>query len=437
MKWAILGGGLTGVTLARLLKEKGHDVMVLEKEPKIGGLCKSETRNGFTFDCGGSHIIFSRDGEVLSFMQNVLEKNREFRNRNTKIFYKGQYIKYPFENGLSALPKEDLFFCINEYIKNLIAVEKGIVPEPKNFKDWIYCTFGKGIAECYLVPYNEKIWNYPADKMSKHWMDGRVPRPPVEDIIKSAIGIETEGYTHQAVFSYPVDGGIESLIHAIAEPTADSIKTNFTVTSVMNTGDGWTVSNGREIISADRVISTLPLQTLLPMLHVPAPIREACDALRYNSIACVSVGFKGTVPDISWMYVPEDKWGAFNRLSFPSNFSSRVAPEGCSAVLAEITFNEGDDISKLSDAELISHTVDGLVKMGILPSKDVVVHTAVDRFKFAYVVYDLEYQKNIKIVREYLEGTLSVDLVGRFSEFEYINMDGCIRSAMNFVEKNA
>lgn len=437
MKWAILGGGLTGVTLARLLKEKGHEVMVLEKEPKIGGLCKSETRNGFTFDCGGSHIIFSRDGEVLSFMQNVLEKNREFRNRNTKIFYKGQYIKYPFENGLSALPKEDLFFCINEYIKNLIAVEKGIVPEPKNFKDWIYCTFGKGIAECYLVPYNEKIWNYPADKMSKHWMDGRVPRPPVEDIIKSAIGIQTEGYTHQAVFSYPVDGGIESLIHAIAEPAADSIKTNFTVTSIVNTGDGWTVSNGREIISADRVISTLPLQTLLPMLHVPAPIREACDALRYNSIACVSVGFKGTVPDISWMYVPEDKWGAFNRLSFPSNFSSRVAPEGCSAVLAEITFNEGDDISKMNDAELISHTVDGLVKMGILPSKDVVVHTAVDRFKFAYVVYDLEYQKNIKIVREYLEGTLGVDLVGRFSEFEYINMDGCIRSAMNFVEKNA
>jgi protoporphyrinogen oxidase len=94
VKWAILGGGLTGVTLARLLKEKGHEVTVLEKEPKIGGLCKSETRNGFTFDCGGSHIIFSRDGEVLSFMQNVLEENREFRTRNTKIFYKGQYIKY-------------------------------------------------------------------------------------------------------------------------------------------------------------------------------------------------------------------------------------------------------------------------------------------------------------------------------------------------------
>ncbi len=437
MKWAILGGGLTGVTLARLLREKGHEVIVLEKEPKIGGLCRSEKRNGFTFDCGGSHIIFSRDTDVLSFMQNVLEKNREFRNRNTKIFYKGQYIKYPFENGLSALPKEDLFFCINEYIKNLVAVEKGEVKEPANFKDWIYYTFGKGIAECYLVPYNEKIWNYPTEKMSKHWMDGRVPRPPVEDIIKSAIGIETEGYTHQAVFSYPIDGGIESLVNSIAEPVSDSIKTNYTVTSVVNTGDGWAVSNGREIISADRIISTLPLQVLLPMLTVPAPISEACDALRYNSIACVSVGFKGTVPDISWMYVPEDKWGAFNRLSFPSNFSKNVAPEGCSAVLAEITYNEGDDVSNMSDEELISRTIDGLADMKILPSKDAVVHSAVDRFKFAYVVYDLEYLKNIKIVREYLEGTLGIDLVGRFSEFEYLNMDGCIRSVMNFVEKNA
>ena len=436
VKWAILGGGLTRVTLARLLKEKGHEVTVLEKEPKIGGLCRSEKRNGFTFDCGGSHIIFSRDTEVLSFMQNVLAENREFRDRNTKIFYKGQYVKYPFENGLSALPKEDLFFCINEYVKNLVAVEKGEVPEPTSFKDWIYYTFGKGIAECYLVPYNEKIWNYPTDKMSKHWMDGRVPRPPVEDIIKSAVGIETEGYTHQAVFSYPIEGGIEALIHAIAKPIIKSIKTNYTVTSVVNTGDGWAVSNGKETILADRVISTLPLQTLLPMLHVPPQIKEACDALRYNSIACISVGFKGTAPDISWMYVPEEKWGAFNRLSFPSNFSSQVAPAGCSAVLAEITYNEGDDVSKMNDEELIMHTVDGLVRMGIIPSSDDVVHTAVDHFEFAYVVYDLEYLKNIKIVRDYLEKTIGVDLVGRFSEFEYINMDGCIRSVMNCVEKN-
>lgn len=434
MKWAILGGGLTGVTLANLLKEKGDEVIVLEKEPKIGGLCKTEIRNGFTFDCGGSHIIFSRDTQVLEFMLKVLEDNREYKNRNTKIFYKGAYIKYPFENGLYELPKEDLFFCINEYVKNLVSVEKGEVPTPKNFKEWIYYTFGKGIAECYLVPYNEKIWNYPTEKMSKHWMDGRVPRPPVEDIIKSAIGIETEGYTHQSVFSYPIDGGIEALVMAIAKPVTENIRTNFTAKKIRKINSGWEISNGIDVITADKIISTIPLQVLLPMLDdVPEVVKAACDALCYNSIACVSVGFKGELSDISWMYVPEDTWGKFNRLSFPSNFSSRVAPPGSSAILAEITYNEGDEVSKMSDEELIEHTVEGLLKMGILPSKELVTHTAVDHFEFAYVVFDLMYQKNIEIVRNYLKD-YGISLVGRFSEYEYLNMDGCIRSALNFVK---
>ena len=39
-KYVILGGGLTGVTLARFLKEAGDEVVVLEKEDRIGGLCK-------------------------------------------------------------------------------------------------------------------------------------------------------------------------------------------------------------------------------------------------------------------------------------------------------------------------------------------------------------------------------------------------------------
>ncbi len=434
MKWAILGGGLTGITLARLLHEKGNEVIVFEKEARTGGLCTSETRNGFTFDCGGSHIIFSRDSEVLAFMQNVLGENREFRTRNTKIFYKGQYIKYPFENGLSALPKEDLFFCINEYVKNLVAVEKGEVAPPQNFKEWIYYTFGKGIAECYLVPYNEKIWNYPTDKMSKHWMDGRVPRPPAEDIIKSAIGIETEGYTHQSVFSYPVHGGIEALIHAIEAPVTDSILTSAAVTGVEKTAHGWKITAADRVYEADRLISTIPLQILLPMLTgVPDSVRRAADALRYNSIASISVGINGPVPDISWMYVPEMQWGAFNRLSFPSNFSTAVAPAGCSAILAEITYNDGDEISQMSDAGLIEHTIQGLTAMGLVTGP--VVHTAVDRFAYAYVVYDTDYQKNSKIVREYLEGTCGISLVGRFSQFEYLNMDGCIRSVLNFVEK--
>ncbi len=436
VKTAVLGGGLTGITLARLLHEQGEDVVVLEQNVTIGGLCRSRSESGFTFDIGGSHIIFSRDTEVLSFMLSVLGENADRRNRNTKILYKDRYVKYPFENGLYQLPDEDRFFCINEFVKNLIAVEKGEVPPPTNFAEWITYTFGRGIAECYMLPYNQKIWNYPADRMSHHWVEGRIPRPPVEDIIKSAIGIETEGYVHQAVFSYPIEGGIEALVRAIAEPILPAVRTGFRVASIREEDGGFAISDGNEVIHADRLISTIPLQNLLPSLaDVPAEVQAACDALRYNSLCSVFIGLAGEVPDISWLYIPDPATGLFNRISFPSNYSTKVAPPGHSSILAEITYNDGDAVSRMSDAEIIEHTVTSLVAAGIIPSKDAVVYTGLERQKFAYVVYDIDYLRNIAIVREFCRER-GINLVGRFSQFEYLNMDGCIRSAIDFVGAN-
>ena len=321
MTTVILGGGLSGLTLARLLKEQGQDVIVLEAEQDYGGLCRSTTEQGFTFDRGGSHIIFSRDTEVLEFMRRMIAGNEQRNNRNTRIFYKQQYVKYPFENGLSDLPPEDRFFCINGFIKNLIAVEKGEVPAPENFREWIYFTFGKGIAECYMVPYNEKIWKFPTDHMSHHWVDGRIPRPPVEDIIRSAIGIETEGYTHQSVFSYPLDGGIEALVRAIARPIEHDIRAGFKVTSIKKSGNQWQISNGKEVILADKCICTMPVQHLLACLTgVPVEVKNAVQALKYNSLVCVNIGIRGAVPPISWLYVPDPLLGKTNRISFPSGF---------------------------------------------------------------------------------------------------------------------
>lgn len=432
MTTAILGGGLSGLVLARLLFEKGEDVIVLEAEPEYGGLCRSRCDKGFTFDIGGSHIIFSRDTKVLDFMRRMIAENEQRNNRNTKIFYKQRYVKYPFENGLYELPDEDRFSCIHGFVKNLIAVEKSEVQPPTNFREWIYHTFGAGIAECYMVPYNEKIWKFPTEKMSHHWVDGRIPRPPVEDVIKSAIGIPTEGYTHQSVFSYPLDGGIEALVKSVARPIESHIRTGFKVCSVKRSGDGWTISNGRESIHAGRCICTMPVQHLLPCLEqVPETVKKACADLRYNSLVCVNIGIRGEVPDISWLYLPDHLLGKTNRVSFPSSYSRHVAPEGCSAILAEITHQPGDEVSKMSDEELIDEVRTMFGTMGLC-TPDQIVFASVERQPYAYVVYDLDYQKNIATVKEYCNAA-GIPLVGRFAQFEYLNMDGCIRSVMDFV----
>jgi protoporphyrinogen oxidase len=176
----------------------------------------------------------------------------------------------------------------------------------------------------------------------------------------------------------------------------------------------------------------MPIQHLLPCLEkVPPEVKDAAAALKYNSLICVNIGMKGAVPDFSWVYVPDPAVGMANRISFPSHYSRSVAPPGCSAVLAEITHQPDDEVTAMTDAELIQEVTGMLEKMQIL-TRDQIVCSSVERQPFAYVVYDLDYLKNIAAVKEYCEG-FGIPLVGRFAQFEYLNMDGCIRSVMDFV----
>jgi len=86
----------------------------------------------------------------------------------------------------------------------------------------------------------------------------------------------------------------------------------------------------------------------------------------------------------------------------------------------------------MADGDLADRVVESLERLGFL-SADRVVYRAVDRQKYAYVVYDLEYLENVRIARTYFQ-ELGITLVGRFSQFEYLNMDGCIRNAMECAE---
>jgi protoporphyrinogen oxidase len=424
MTIGIIGGGLTGVTLGYFLKE---NVQILEKNNELGGLCRSIHDEGFTFDFGGSHIIFSKDKQVLNFMIGCLGENICQRIRNTKILYDNRYVKYPFENGLSDLSVEDNFECLYYYIENLL--EKKDMPY-QNFKSWIYGTFGKGIAEKYMIPYNEKVWNLSTELMSSDWVANRVPQPPMEDVIKSSLGINTEGYQHQLYFYYPKLGGIQALIKSIEQGVKGEIRTQFQVKSIKKEDDKWIVSDNKQELIFDRIISTIHLSELERTLdNVPTEIRKCINDLKYNSLITVMIGVdQSKLNDISWLYIPQ-KDIKMNRISFPSNYSEFVAPSGKSSILAEITCNEGDSTWNLSDAEMANQVIEDLGKLKII-NTDKVCYSKVMRSKYAYVVYDINHSFNNKTISRYF-AEAGIELCGRFSEFKYLNMDACIRSAID------
>lgn len=429
---AILGGGLSGLTVGYMLSQKGWNVEILEKESECGGLMRSVQENGFTFDIGGTHVIFSKDEEVLNFMLNLLGDNKIKNKRNAKILYKGRYIKYPFENGLADLPKEENFECLYYFIINLIKKEKGEIKPPKNLKEWFYYTLGKGIAEKYLIPYNEKIWKYPLEDISIEWVE-RIPNPSIEDVIKSSLGIETEGYTHQLYFYYPKKGGIQALIRSLESKIKGIIIRNFEIKKIRKENGVWIVSNGKEERIYDRIISTIPIFDLVNAVNPEKEIREVVKKLKYNSLITVMIGVDTPkLNDFSWLYIP-DRNVLPHRVSFPSNFSPYVAPKGKSSVLAEITCRPLDEIWRMKDEKILDEVIEQLHELKII-NKNKVCYQNVKRLKYAYIIYDLEYKKNIEIVRKYFK-KIGIDLIGRFSEFEYMNMDACIRHAIDFVRR--
>lgn len=426
---AILGGGLTGLTLANLLK---NDVKILEKENECGGLCRSILENGYTFDWGGSHVIFSKDNEVLEFTKNILENNIVQRRRNAKILYNGRLVKYPFENGLADLSREDNLECLRGFLDAYKKRNNGGEIGPNNFKEWMYYMFGSGIAEKYLVPYNKKIWKLDPTNIDICWVKDRVPQPPVEHIVSASCGSETEGYIHQLNFYYPQKGGIQALINSLEKKIQDKIIFDFNINKIEKIEDGWSISNGEEYIKCKEIISTIPLFDLIYSLkNVPKNVLGALNDLKYNSLITVMIGFKTrNTNNISWLYIPDPSCLS-HRVSFPSNYTDTVVPFGKSSVLAEITYNNECDIIQQSDEDIVNNIINYLDQNKLINKNDV-EYTKIKRVKYGYVINNLNYRKNIKIIREYLK-IIGIHTVGRFSEWEYYNMDACIRSAMNLI----
>ncbi|MFN3384044.1 MAG: protoporphyrinogen/coproporphyrinogen oxidase [Archaeoglobaceae archaeon] len=395
----VVGGGLAGLRVGYELK--GNCVVFEAK--KIGGLLSSEEINGFTFDTGGSHIIFSKDYEILQEMLNFIENYVEHRRR-AFIFYKGKLVKYPFENGIFSLSAQERFEILKDFVENLLKKKE----EPKNLLEWFRYVFGNAITEKYLRPYNEKIWKRSLEEISLEWVGGRIPNPPIEDVLRASVGMETEGYTHQLRFFYPLSGGIETL----AKNVAKNVVVRIEAVKKIELEDKIVVNSEYEF---NKLVYTAPLKFLPSMFKEAREIEDEIKKLECNSLAVVGIGVKGKVPNVHWIYVPQDDI-VFHRIAFLSNYSPNMAPKGCATIIAEISNPE-----KLGEDEVL----EGLRRMGIENEVEVVKTW---HWEHAYVVYNHEYRRSIEKVKKFLIQRNIIPF-GRFGAWEYLNMDAVWKKA--------
>jgi protoporphyrinogen oxidase len=430
MNVGILGGGLSALSLAYELQSSDRidRIEIFEKNQRPGGLCCSYSFAGVECDVG-PHIMFSKNAKVLDFMVGLLGSNVHKLRRSAKIYHDGRFIKYPFENDLFSLASAERDYCLNTFLKNPYEGYK-----PQNMLQFFLATFGEGITSLYLRPYNEKIWKFDPSCMDTQ-MVARVPKPPAEDIIKGAQGVPVEGHLHQLYFYYPKRGGVEALIGGFLGALTEKVRIHcgIEVRQVTKRKDVWNVEmSNTETWEFDRLVSTIPVTELVQRLTPKAPNEalKAANELKFNSIAlCLIHVSRDNLGDSLGIMLP-DPAILFHRLTKLDCLTPEEARDSTTRLMAEVTYRQGDVISRMTDSELLSRVIKDLSKLGFIDDPKTVLSQDLFRQRHAYVIYDLHHQMNMQTLRQYCETELGLVLHGRFGEFEYMNMDGAIERSI-------
>lgn len=413
----ILGAGLTGLSTAYHLNRR---YVLYEKEKEPGGMARSIHKDGYIFDYDG-HLLHFRDEHVYSLIKNLTNGNIAPHKRSSWIYSKGNYTRYPFQANFYGLPKNIVKDCLVGIIKAKVEAVYERVSSNGNFENWIKRTFGAGIAENFMLPYNRKFWTVDPSEITCDWLYRFVPVPTLEDAVAGAISSNTKPYGYNSRFWYPIKGGISEVTEGFAQK-ANNIHFNKKAVTIDQ--------HRKEIIFEDgtlkkfrQLVSTIPMPELSKILvDIPTKVKSAFSMLRHISIFVVNIGIRrDDITERHWIYFPE-KNVSFYRIGFPTNFSMDVAPPKTTSIYAEISYSGS---MQIDSQKAVSDTIRDLKTLGIIQDESEIEICAPVDIKYGYVIYDSNREKAVQLIKHYLK-RFGIYSIGRYGSWGYMSMEDVI-----------
>ena len=323
LDYLIIGAGVTGITLSKFLRKGGIDnILVLEKEDRPGGLCKTDIIKGHTLDIGGGHFFHTKHQEIFDYIFSFLPEDQfNYFERVSKIKLGDVTIDYPIESNIWQMPIEDQIEYLISVVRNGEALGMG---EPSNYEEWIRWKLGNKICDEYMIPYNEKLWGVSPSEMDIDWLY-KIPRVNVDEVLRYCLERKQDvtKFPAHIHFYYPKKGGFESIVNAIAKDEMKYIRLNEKVSRMIFTDDHWVIN---DMYEARNVINTTPWNDLYEALGSPREIEDDIRKIRYNRIV-VSLYEHEYDHNWHWRYVP-DKDLMHHREFYIGNFAKDSRPDG-------------------------------------------------------------------------------------------------------------
>lgn len=244
MRAVILGGGLSGCTMAYLLRREGHDVTVIEKNPWIGGLCKTFTQGQNKYEFG-PHVLHSDKPHVTEIVGRLAPlKETRFKVRSCPFNDIDRLFDYPLSvsNILRLDNPEDIIWELYKLNPEKL--------DNSNFESCVISMIGPTMYNIFIKNYNKKQWGVDPVQMSAKWVPKRI-----------FFSRDNDTPFHKMWSAYPpagYDGFFDTLIKG-----ANVVKGSFKeIRSKGSMAKAVVLEDGRQI-EGELFVSSIPIDILL------------------------------------------------------------------------------------------------------------------------------------------------------------------------------
>ena len=415
-KYLIIGGGISGLTLANYLED---DYLIIEKENEVGGYCKTIKKGDYIWDYAGHFFHFKTEEFKDKFLNVIPKEDIIYQNKCTKILYKDKLIDYPFQTNIHELEKTEFIDCLYDLFN------KQEKENYDNFLDMLYGKFGKSIVEKFLKPYNEKLYAVDLTKLDVDAMGRFFPYADIKAIINNMK--ENNNNSYNNTFLYPKNGA-GSFIKVLKDNlNDDKILLNTFVKSIDITNKKAVLSNDT-LVEYDYLINTIPLPNFINLTNNNLELEKE---LSYNKVLVFNLGFskKSNLTNEHWLYIP-DKSCNYYRIGFYDN----ILNHDKLSMYVEIGYNKDDVITKEEIDRQLTLTIDNLIKQNIISKDNELLEYVSIVMDPAYVHINSETDKKIKEYFKMIEKN-NVYSIGRYGAWTYCSMEDCMLEAKNLALK--
>jgi UDP-galactopyranose mutase len=196
----VVGAGLYGATVARVLAESGVEVLLIEASGRIAGNIADRVVSGVHTCYHGAHIFHTNSERVsaflLRFTNPVPYEHRVVGERHGK--------KLPLPFNLRAF-RAVMGFTTEEESRSYVAsLPKN--PASRNVEDWCMSNIGPELYGAYVKDYTEKQWGRPCNEL------------PASIIERLPVRFDNdETYFRNAKFQWMPDRGYTDMVRSMLD----------------------------------------------------------------------------------------------------------------------------------------------------------------------------------------------------------------------------